>query len=57
MVGQTGFLERLRSLSASGDQLERLHAVVDFGTFRTELEAALPRADRHHRRRLSAEYS
>jgi IS5 family transposase len=49
MVGQPGFFdaeERLRWLSASGDPLERLRAVVDFEAFRAELEAALPRADR-----------
>ena len=49
MAGQPGFFdaeERLRWLSASGDPLERLRAVVDFEAFRTELEAALPRADR-----------
>jgi IS5 family transposase len=49
MSGQPGFFdaeERLRWLSASGDPLERLRAVVDFEAFRAELEAALPRADR-----------
>jgi hypothetical protein len=49
MVGQPEFfdaVERLRWLSASGDPLERLRAVVDFEAFRAELEAALPRADR-----------
>ena len=49
MAGQAGFFdveERLRWLSASGDPLERLRAVVDFEAFRAELEAALPRADR-----------
>jgi IS5 family transposase len=49
MVGQPGFFdaeERLRWLSASGDPLERLRAVVDFEALRAELEAALPRADR-----------
>ena len=49
MVGQAGFFdaeERLRWLSASGDPLERLRAVVEFEAFRAELEAALPRADR-----------
>jgi len=49
MAGQPGFFdaeERLRWLSASGDPLERLCAVVDFEAFRAELEAALPRADR-----------
>lgn len=49
MAGQPGFFdadERLRWLSASGDPLERLRAVVDFEAFRAELETALPRADR-----------
>ena len=49
MAGQLGFFdagERLRWLSASGDPLERLRAVVDFEAFGAELEAALPRADR-----------
>jgi hypothetical protein len=49
MASQSGFFdaeERLRWLSASGDPLERLRIVVDFKAFRTELEAALPRADR-----------
>jgi IS5 family transposase len=49
MAGQGGFFdaeERLRWLSASGDPLERLRAVVEFEAFRAELEAALPRADR-----------
>lgn len=49
MAGQAGFFdadERLRALSAAGDPLERLAAVVDFELFRAELEAALPRADR-----------
>jgi len=49
MAGQPGFFDaedRLRWLSASGDPLERLRSVVDFELFRSELEAALPRADR-----------
>jgi len=49
MVGQAGFFaaeERLRALSAAGDPLERLGAVLDFELFRAELEAGLPRADR-----------
>jgi transposase, IS5 family len=49
MAKQPGFFdtdERLRSLSAAGDPLERLKAVVDFELFRPELEAALDRADR-----------
>ncbi len=46
---QAGFFDaedRLRSLSAAGDPLERLKAVVDFELFRAELEAALRRGDR-----------
>ena len=49
MARQAGFFdtdERLRSLSATGDPLERLAAVVDFELFRAELEAALARGDR-----------
>ena len=38
--------ERLRWLSAAGDPLERLAAVVDFELFRPELDAALGRSDR-----------
>jgi transposase, IS5 family len=44
MAGQGGFFdtdERLRRLSAAGDPLERLAAVVDFELFRPELDAAL----------------
>lgn len=47
--GTGGFFdteERVRCLSALGDPLERLSAVVDFDAFKAELEAALPRADR-----------
>jgi len=49
MAEQPGFFdtdERLRALSAAGDPLERLKAVIDFQLFRPELEAALNRADR-----------
>lgn len=49
MAGQPGFFdtqERLQALSAAGDPLERLAAVVDFELFRPELEAALARAGR-----------
>jgi transposase, IS5 family len=49
MVDQPGFFDadaRLRALSAAGDPLERLKAVVDFEVFRRELELALDRADR-----------
>ena len=49
MVRQIGFFdveERLAGLSAKGDSLERLAAVVDFEVFRPELERAVPRSDR-----------
>jgi IS5 family transposase len=46
---QPGFFdveERLALLSAKGDGLERLAAVIDFEIFRPELERAVPRAER-----------
>ena len=49
MVAQPGFFDledRLARLSAKGDELERLRAVVDFELFRPELERAVPRSDR-----------
>jgi transposase, IS5 family len=49
MRGQCGFFdveERLKELSAKGDELERLNAVVDFELFRPDLERAVPRSDR-----------
>jgi transposase, IS5 family len=49
MGRQPGFFdveERLRELSAKGDDLERLGALVEFEAFRPELERAVPRADR-----------
>jgi transposase, IS5 family len=49
MRGQAGFFdidERLKQLSAKGDNLERLNAVVDFELFRADLEQAVPRSDR-----------
>src|SRR3712207_2901003 len=49
MGRQPGFFdleERLAGLSAKGDGLERLGAVIDFELFRPELERAGPRADR-----------
>ena len=49
MGRQPGFFhldDRLRELSAKGDDLERLSALVDFETFRSELERAVPRSDR-----------
>ena len=48
MRGQAGFFdvdERLKELSAKGDQLERLSAIVDFELFRPDLEKAVPRSD------------
>jgi IS5 family transposase len=48
MRGQAGFFdveERLKELSAKGDALERLSAVVDFALFRADLERAVPRSD------------
>jgi len=45
-VGMFDVEERLAGLSKKGDDLERLHAVVDFERFRAELERAVPRADR-----------
>ena len=50
MIGRTpGFFdvdERLSELTAKGDDLERVKALVNFEMFRSELEAAVPRADR-----------
>jgi transposase, IS5 family len=49
MGQQSGFFdleERLAMLSAKGDGLERLSAVVNFELFRPELERAVPRSDR-----------
>ena len=48
-MGQPGFFdveERLAALSAAGDPLERLGAVVDFELFRPVMDAALTRSDR-----------
>ena len=48
MVDQPGFFDlsaRLRELSAKGDDLERIAALVDFAQFRPELERAVPRSD------------
>lgn len=48
MIGQPGFFDvgdRLRELSAKGDDLERIAALVDFEMFRPDLERAIPRAD------------
>ena len=43
MVRQPGFFdveERLRELSAKGDDLERIAALVDFAMFRAELDTS-----------------
>ena len=48
MRGQGGFFdidERLQELSAKGDDLERLNAIVDFEVFRPDLARAVPRSD------------
>ena len=48
-MAQPGFFDidqRLAALSAAGDPLERLRAVVDFELFRPVLDAALARSDR-----------
>ena len=48
MRGQGGFFdidERLRELSAKGDDLERLNAIVDFEVFRPDLARAVLRSD------------
>ena len=48
MRGQTGFFdidERLKDLSAKGDDLERLKGLVDFEMFRPALRRAVPRSD------------
>src|SRR6201747_1897766 len=48
MRGQAGFFdvdERLKELSAKGDDLERLNAIVDFEAFRPDLAKAVPRSD------------
>ena len=49
MRGDPGFFdvdERLKELSAKGDDLERLKAIVDFELFRPDLRRAVPRSDR-----------
>jgi transposase, IS5 family len=49
MVGQPGLFdidERLKDLSAKGDDLEQLNAIVDFEMFRPDLERAVPSSDR-----------
>jgi hypothetical protein len=49
MRGQVGFFdidERLRELSAKGDELERLNSLVDFELFRNDLERAVPSCPR-----------
>ena len=48
MRGQAGFFdvdERLKELSAKGDNLERLNGIVDFELFRPDLARAVPRSD------------
>jgi hypothetical protein len=48
MAGQVGFFDvedRLRELSAKGDDLERISALVDFEQFRPDLVRAVRRGD------------
>jgi hypothetical protein len=48
MRGQAGLFdidERLREMSAKGDDPERLNAIVDLEAFRPDLARALPRSD------------
>ena len=48
MASQLGFFDvdsRLRELSAKGDDLERISALVDFEVFRLDLVRAVPRSD------------
>src|SRR5215204_2608386 len=48
MRGRAGFFdfdERLKELSAKGDHLERLNALVDVALFRPDLVRAVPRSD------------
>ena len=54
MAGQAAFFdvdERLKKLSAKGDDLERLSTLVDFVVVRGDLERAVPRKDRAKSRR------
>ncbi len=56
MGGHLGFWDvedRLARLSGLGDQLEAFATVVDFETFRVELEAALDYGDSPPSRRAS----
>jgi IS5 family transposase len=46
MPGFFDIEDRLRELSAKGDDLERVKGLVDFEIFRAALKAAVPRADR-----------
>src|ERR1700745_2021372 len=46
MAGFFDIDERLRELSAKGDDLERIKSLVNFEIFRSDLEAAVPRAAR-----------
>jgi len=44
-AGFFDFDERLKALSAKGDDLERIKTLVDFELFRSELEKSVPRSD------------
>ncbi len=48
MRGQAGFFDiddRLKEISAKGDDLERLNMIIDFEAFRADLAKAVPRSD------------
>src|SRR6201981_1512447 len=52
VAGVFGIDERLPEVSAQGDELERIKGLVTFVNFRSDLEAAVPRADRSKGGRL-----
>ena len=58
MRGQSGFFDldgRLKELSAKGDHLERLSAIVDFEILRPDLVRTAPRSDGTRRDRPAFE--
>lgn len=60
MRGQSGFFDvddRLKELSAKGDDLERLNAIVDFEIFRPDLARAHSDDRDHSFRRIATTYS
>jgi hypothetical protein len=60
MARQAGLFdveERLREMSAKGDDLERVNALVDFEAFRPELGASIYLADQGFRDSLACAVS